>query len=94
MTEQSQEPHRYHDERRVTMEQLLQAFDKAIEAKSYMDGISLTKGFKLSDEELDVLEHLMSAPDRDLFKWISGEDPTPANYQSDVLAQIQKFHGV
>ena len=49
---------------------------------------------KLSDEELDVLEHLMSAPDRDLFKWISGEDPTPTNYQSDVLAQIQKFHGV
>ena len=46
------------------------------------------------DEELDVLEHLMSAPDRDLFKWISGEDPTPANYQSDVLIQIQRFHGV
>ncbi|MEP1442529.1 MAG: succinate dehydrogenase assembly factor 2 [Hyphomicrobiales bacterium] len=47
----------------------------------------------LSVDELDVLEHLMSAPDRDLFKWISGEEPTPANYQSDVLSQIQKFHG-
>ena len=49
---------------------------------------------KLSEDELDLLEHLMSAPDRDLFKWISGEDPTPAKYQTDVLIKIQKFHGV
>ena len=48
---------------------------------------------KLSEEELDVFEYLMSAPDRELFKWISKEEPAPANYQSDLLAQIQAFHG-
>lgn len=47
----------------------------------------------LSDEELDILEHLMAAPDRDLFKWISRETPTPQNFQSHVLTKIQEFHG-
>ena len=47
----------------------------------------------LSDDDLDVLEHLMSAPDRELFKWISGEEPTPENYQSDIMDRIITFHG-
>lgn len=46
----------------------------------------------LEDDELDTLEHLMDLPDRELFKWISGEAETPENYRSDLLKRIIIFH--
>lgn len=46
----------------------------------------------MSEEELDLFEHLMDAPDRELFKWISGEEETPENYRSRVIDRIAAFH--
>lgn len=46
----------------------------------------------LNDEELDTFENLMDVPDRDLFKWISGEAETPDNYRSALLDRIVAFH--
>ena len=47
----------------------------------------------MSESDLDILEHLMDAPDRELFKWISGETETPENYRSHVMDAITAFHG-
>ena len=45
---------------------------------------------RLSDAEMDVYEELMQAPDPEIFKWISGEQPVPGNY--DVFRRIQEFY--
>lgn len=46
----------------------------------------------MAEADLDILEHLMDAPDRELFKWISGEEETPENYRSHVMDRITEFH--
>lgn len=48
----------------------------------------------MEEADLDVLEHLMSAPDRELFKWISGEEETPEEYRSHVMGRIAAFHNI
>ena len=47
----------------------------------------------LDENELELLERLMDVPDRELFKWISGEAEIPQNHHSTVLDQIIAFHG-
>ncbi len=46
----------------------------------------------LSEAELDVFEALIEVPDRDLLAWITGREPTPANYDSEVFRQLRSFH--
>ena len=47
---------------------------------------------ELSEAELDLFEHLSDAPDRDLYAWITGTDPVPSNYDSEVFRRLQGFH--
>jgi antitoxin CptB len=46
----------------------------------------------MSDEELDTFELLIEAPDRDLLAWITGREPTPANYDTPVFQALKAFH--
>ena len=46
----------------------------------------------LTPQELDDFEHLIEVPDRDLFKWITGEAQTPANYDTAVYRRLKAFH--
>ena len=46
----------------------------------------------LTDAELDDYELLMEVPDRDIFKWLTGEAETPANYATPVFAKVKAFH--
>jgi antitoxin CptB len=46
----------------------------------------------MSDAELDVFELLIEAPDRDLLAWITGREPTPANYDTAVFLALKAFH--
>lgn len=46
----------------------------------------------LSEAELDEFERLIEVPDRDLFRWITGEDPTPENYDTPVFRRLKGFH--
>ncbi len=46
----------------------------------------------MTDHELDVFELLIEAPDRDLLAWITGREPTPANYDTDVFQALKAFH--
>jgi antitoxin CptB len=46
----------------------------------------------LNDGEMDDYELLMEAPDRDIFKWLTGESETPGNYDTPVFRKIRQFH--
>jgi len=47
---------------------------------------------RFSDEELDTFEALIEVPDRDLFRWITGEDETPSNYDTALFRRLKTFH--
>jgi antitoxin CptB len=47
---------------------------------------------RLTDAELDEFERLIEVPDADLFRWITGEVPTPENYDSPVFRRLKGFH--
>ena len=46
----------------------------------------------LPESDLDDLELLMEAPDRDVFSWLSGELETPGNYDTPVFHKVRAFH--
>lgn len=46
----------------------------------------------LAEAELDQLEALMEEPDRDIFMWLTGEAPTPAEFDNAVFARIKAMH--
>ena len=46
----------------------------------------------LPDAELDDLELLMEAPDRDVFSWLTGELVLPGNYDTPVFRRLRAFH--
>ncbi|MGC5779646.1 succinate dehydrogenase assembly factor 2 [Methylobacterium sp. NFXW15] len=46
----------------------------------------------LSESELDEFEALIEVPDRDLFKWLTGEAETPSNYDTAVWRRLRDFH--
>ena len=46
----------------------------------------------LSDAELDDFERLIDAQDHDIFSWISGTNPTPAEYATPLFARMSEFH--
>jgi len=46
----------------------------------------------LTHFDLDDYERLMEVPDRDLFVWITGEQQTPANYDTGLLRRLREFH--
>jgi len=45
----------------------------------------------LTPAELDVFERLMEAPETDLFPWITGQEPIPAAYDTQVLRRLVTF---
>jgi antitoxin CptB len=47
---------------------------------------------ELTDAELDVYEHLIEAPDRDILTWLTGEVETPSNYDTAVFRRVKAFH--
>jgi len=46
----------------------------------------------LSEDELNDFEALIEVPDRDLFKWLTGEAETPSNYDTQVWRRLRDFH--
>ncbi len=47
---------------------------------------------EMSEAELDVYEHLIEVPDRDLFSWLTDAAPTPENYDTPVFRKVKAFH--
>ena len=46
----------------------------------------------LSEGDLDEFERLIEVPDRDLYRWIIGEDEVPANYDTPLFRRLRTFH--
>lgn len=46
----------------------------------------------LSDEELTEFERLIDVTDRDLLGWITGEIPTPENFDTPLFRRLKGFH--
>lgn len=46
----------------------------------------------MNEDEVAALEHLVEAPDPELFGWIAETKPVPANYDTPMLAAIRSFH--
>ena len=50
-----------------------------------------THGPNLSAEQFDTLETLLEQSDREIYAWIVGQEPTPAEFETDVMAMIRAF---
>ncbi len=46
----------------------------------------------LDDDGLEALEHLMDAPDQELYAWFTGAKPTPEAYDTALFRHIRSFH--
>jgi antitoxin CptB len=46
----------------------------------------------LDNGALDDFEHLIEAPNADLYAWVSGEAAIPKDYDTPVLAKLKAFH--
>jgi len=46
----------------------------------------------LNDNELNDFEELMNLPDPDTYKWLSGMNEIPADWDRPIVHRIRKFH--
>ena len=46
----------------------------------------------LDEAGLALLEALIEVPDHDLFAWVTGAEPVPANYDTPVFRALRAFH--
>ena len=44
-----------------------------------------------SPDELDWFEALLEVPDQDLYAWIVGREPTPAQWDGEIMGRIKEF---
>jgi antitoxin CptB len=47
----------------------------------------------LTPAEMDEFERLIGLPDPVLYAWISGDEPTPPEYDSSLFRRMATFHG-
>jgi antitoxin CptB len=45
----------------------------------------------LTLEEVEAFEILLDLPDHDVYAWIVGQAPTPAPYETSLIARIRAF---
>jgi len=55
-------------------------------AKAHMD--------ELSEVEVDMFEDLLSAKDHDIYDWLIGKMPVPANYDTPLFARLKAFNPI
>ena len=47
---------------------------------------------KFDDAALDAFERLIEVPNAELYAWVTGDQPAPANQNSAVLRELIAFH--
>ncbi len=45
----------------------------------------------LTDAEIDEFERLCDVPDPDLYAWLTGSEPAPADYDLPVFRRLRDF---
>lgn len=48
----------------------------------------------LSADELDVFERLLEVPDQDLYGWIIERDPTPPEWQGEIMNKLNDYYKI
>lgn len=61
------------------------------EADLILGGFAKAHIAELSEEELTMFEELLGAPDQDIYEWISGKAPTPAQYETSLIAKLRQY---
>jgi antitoxin CptB len=64
------------------------------EADMLLGGFAKAHAAELSEAELTMLEDLLEAKDHDIYDWISGKVPVPANYDTPILERLRAFDPV
>ena len=49
---------------------------------------------EMSEEDLDVFEVLLEVPDQDLYGWIIERDPTPGEFQSEIMNKLNQYYKI
>ena len=47
----------------------------------------------LSDADLDAYAQLLELPDQQVFEWVTGAQPLPADYDTPVFRRLLEFYG-
>ena len=61
------------------------------EADILLGGFAKAHVKTLSDDELTQFETLLENKDHDIYDWITGKFPAPAEFNTPILAMIRKF---
>ena len=48
----------------------------------------------LTDRELDELERWLEVPDQQIFAWVNGSEPAPAEFDTALFKRLRAFHGM
>ncbi|GGZ37992.1 succinate dehydrogenase assembly factor 2 [Asticcacaulis endophyticus] len=46
----------------------------------------------MTEEELDIFEVLIEVPDQDLYGWIIERDPTPDEFKSVIMNELNQYY--
>jgi antitoxin CptB len=46
----------------------------------------------LADAELTELERWLDVPDQQIFAWVNGMEPVPANFDTALFRRLREFH--
>lgn len=61
------------------------------EADLLLGGFARDYGESLTTEEILMFEDLLGAKDHDIYAWITGTLPVPANYDTPLLKRIKEY---
>lgn len=64
------------------------------EADLILSGFARLHGPELSNDDILVFEDLLNAKDHDIYAWITGTLPVPANYDTPLLERLRAFRPV
>ena len=79
------------DERRRRI--LYRAWHRGTREMDYVLGTFSNREIEnLTEEQLEMFEVLMQAPDPDMYKWLSGSKSVPQEWDSLLVNKIRSFH--
>ena len=61
------------------------------EADMILGGFARDHGPELSFEEVLMMEDLLGAKDHDIYAWVIGTLPVPANYDTPLLERLRAY---
>jgi len=61
------------------------------EADLILGGYAKTHIETMSEDEVTMFEDLLGAKDHDIYAWITGTLPVPANYDTPLLQKLKAF---